>query len=106
MRPMEKEHDRIVVRIDPELMEIIPDFFAFRYKDITTIVSLVERGDFTAIKTIGHNLKGAGGGFGFDAISDIGKKIEQAAENSSAIDINSCVAELADYLRRVEVRYS
>ncbi|HEY6837311.1 MAG TPA: Hpt domain-containing protein [Geobacteraceae bacterium] len=103
---MDNERERIVVRIDPDLMEIIPDLFDFRRKDISTITSLVAEGNFPAIKVIGHNLKGAGGGFGFDAISEIGQRIEHAAEKSSPAEVSACVAELAEYLGRVEVRYS
>ncbi len=97
--------DRIVVTIDAELEAIIPDFFAFRHRDVRAITELVAQGDFARIRAIGHNLKGAGGGYGFDAISEIGQCIEEAAERNARDDVQSCVRELAAYLARVEVRY-
>jgi HPt (histidine-containing phosphotransfer) domain-containing protein len=96
---------RIVVRVDPDLKEIIPDFFAFRHRDVRTVTELVAQGDFARIKVIGHNIKGAGGGYGFDAISEIGQRLERAAEQSAIADVHGCIRELADYLAQVEVRY-
>jgi HPt (histidine-containing phosphotransfer) domain-containing protein len=97
--------ERIVVTIDPDLEEILPVFFSVRRKDIEAIAELLEQGDFARIRIIGHNIKGAGGGFGFDAISEMGQRIESAAERGAAADILACIAELADYLQRVEVRF-
>lgn len=99
------DNGRIMVRIDPELEEIIPDFFAFRHRDLEALSELMEQGDFERIRVIGHNLKGAGGGFGFDAISEIGQRLEQAAELAATADVRRCMQELADYLDRVEVCY-
>jgi HPt (histidine-containing phosphotransfer) domain-containing protein len=97
--------EKFVVNIDPDLLEIIPDFFAFRYRDLEMISHSLEVGDFDKLRIIGHNLKGAGGGYGFDAISEIGQRIEQASEIGAVDEITACAAELEDYLRRVEVCY-
>ena len=98
--------ERIVVTIDPDLLEIIPDFFAYRLKDLEMISRSLKEGDFNKLRIIGHNLKGSGGGYGFDVISEIGERIEQASEIGSVEEITACAAELEDYLRRVEVRYA
>jgi HPt (histidine-containing phosphotransfer) domain-containing protein len=101
----DRDAGRIVVWIDPDLKAIVPDFFAFRRKDVATLAELVAQGDYARIRTIGHNLKGAGGGYGFDAISEIGQSLEQAAERQAADEVHDCMRALSDYLARVEVRY-
>lgn len=96
---------RIVVHVDPDLQEIIPDFFAIRRKDLEKIDLLLQQGDYAGIGRIGHNLKGAGGGYGFDAISEIGQRLEQAADRCAVGEIGLCASELADYIDRVDVCY-
>jgi hypothetical protein len=50
-------------------------------------------------------MKGAGGGYGFDTITDIGKSLEDAAKEKNTKEIRKRVGELLDYLERVEVVY-
>jgi hypothetical protein len=48
-------------------------------------------------------MKGAGGGYGFDAITEIGAALEEAAKQRNGAEIRDRVNELARYLDRVEV---
>ena len=50
-------------------------------------------------------MKGAGGGYGFDAITDIGQSLEQAAKAPDPDEIRKLAGELSTYLDRVEVVY-
>ena len=50
-------------------------------------------------------MKGAGGGYGFDYISEIGVAIEVAAKEKNTEDIRNWVNELSAYLEKVEVVY-
>lgn len=68
-----------------------------------TITEALKRGDYEPIRAIGHNIKGTGTAYGFDFISEIGDKFEQAALQSDGAAISKIKAELADYLRRIEV---
>jgi hypothetical protein len=94
--------DRIKVSIDPDLEDLIPGFLMNRANDVDRIRELVERGDFQQVRLIGHSMKGAGGGYGFDPITDYGSRIEEAALREDALAIEAAVVELADYLARVE----
>jgi HPt (histidine-containing phosphotransfer) domain-containing protein len=53
----------------------------------------IARNDFAVAKGIGHKIKGAGGSFGFDRISDLGGEFETAA---SYEDQDSTFRTLAD----------
>ena len=54
---------------------------------------------------LGHSMKGAGGGYGFTGVSEIGRSIEEAAKERDASLIRMSMMKLTEYLDRVEVIY-
>jgi hypothetical protein len=48
-------------------------------------------------------MKGAGGSYGFQAITDIGGALEHAAESADSDASHKWVGELSRYLDRVEI---
>lgn len=94
--------DRIRVSIDPDIEDLIPGFLNNRRNDVDQIRTALASGDFAKIRLLGHSMKGAGGGYGFDPITDYGAALEQAALEEDAVRIERAVAALADYLARVE----
>ncbi|MCX8110269.1 MAG: Hpt domain-containing protein [Syntrophorhabdaceae bacterium] len=99
------EGDKIIVHIDPDLEDLIPGYLENRHNDIRKIKDALKEGDYDTIRILGHSMKGSGGGYGFDAITDIGKSIEQAAKNKDKEAIKMLVEELNDYLNRVKIIY-
>ncbi len=94
--------DRIIAHIDPDLEALIPGFLDNRRKDVTRLGELISVADYSQIRLIGHSMKGVGGGYGFDPITDYGAVIEEGALRADAVAIAGAVAALADYLERVE----
>mgnify|MGYP001216133800 CR=1 FL=1 len=94
--------DRIRVQIDPDIEDLIPGFLNNRRNDIGQIRAALGAGDFARIRLLGHSMKGAGGGYGFDPITDYGATLEQAALRQDVAAIEDALAGLADYLERVE----
>ncbi len=94
--------DRIRVKIDPDIEDLIPGFLDNRRKDVGEIRAALARQDFASIRLLGHSMKGAGGGYGFDPITDYGATLEQAALRQDVATIESALAALADYLARIE----
>lgn len=97
--------EEIIVRVDSEIEDLVPGYLENRRKDIITIRTALENRDFETIKVIGHSMKGSGGGYGFDKITDIGKSIELAAKESNHEDIVKFLDELLDYLERIIIVY-
>ncbi|MCH9646934.1 MAG: Hpt domain-containing protein [Deltaproteobacteria bacterium] len=95
-----------VVRVDDEIADLIPGYLQRRRKDCETFHQLLKEGDFSAIRALGHNLKGSGSGYGFQPISIIGRAIEEAAlsQNSSSLRVE--IAALEDYLDQVRYEWS
>jgi HPt (histidine-containing phosphotransfer) domain-containing protein len=98
----DRDCERILAEQEPELVEIMPYFMDCRRGDLTMIHEQLRQGDFAGLRIIGHNLKGTGASFGFDAVSEIGVRLEQGAAARSVDEIAACAAELADYLARIE----
>ena len=97
--------ERLVVQIDPEIEDIVPMFLQNRRDDVESLLKALEQGDFETIWILGHTMKGSGGGYGFDGITEIGQCLEHAAKDRSSRGIKRLVEELASYLHRVEVVY-
>jgi PAS domain S-box-containing protein len=62
----------------------------------------LDRVDFEALKNLGHQMRGSGGMYGFQAITDIGAALEHAAESVDTDGSRKWVGELSTYLDRVE----
>ena len=93
----------IRIRVDPEIAALIPGFLANRHKDVVSLLDAVDHGDFETARVLGHSMKGSGGGYGFDGITDIGAEIETAAKRNDPAAIRSHVRALSQYLARVQI---
>jgi hypothetical protein len=101
-RPSE---DRIVIHADPEIADLIPGFLENRWKDADRMLEALQRSDYKTILVLGHSMKGVGGGYGFDAITEIGGALEQAANSADREEMRRQIGELSTYLDQVEVMY-
>ncbi len=97
--------DKIRIRIDAALEALIPKFLANRQRDIDTLRRALGEGDFALVQTLGHRMKGDGGGYGFDGISEIGSVLESAAARRDRNSIDRQIGKLADYLARLEIAF-
>lgn len=95
--------DKVVVQVDSDLEDLIPGYLQNRRQDVDAILQALENQDFETIRVLGHTMKGTGGGYGFDAITEMGRALEEAAKSRNAQAIHQGVAALLDYLQAVEV---
>jgi|SaaInl8_120m_RNA_FD_contig_21_871642_length_626_multi_10_in_0_out_0_2 HPt (histidine-containing phosphotransfer) domain-containing protein len=97
--------ERITVVVDQDLEEIVPGYLVNRQKDLIAIPEALKNDDFDVIRTLGHRMKGSGAGYGFAQITDIGKRLEEAAKGSDAKQIADLNVELSSYLSNVDIVY-
>lgn len=100
---MEEHH--ITVNIDKDLEDLIPGYLENRRKDVVSIREALKNNDLETIGILGHSMKGSGGGYGFDRITEIGKLIEESAKNMDREGITGHINELSRYLTRIEIVY-
>ncbi len=100
-----KQSEKIIALVEARLEKILPNFLAKRREDIKSMPAVLEQGDYETIRIFGHRMKGTGGSFGLDAITDIGKSLEQAAKNQDSEGIRKLLGRFSTYLERVEIVY-
>ena len=91
------------MRANPKFADLVPGFLQNRRQDVIAMLAALERSDFQIVESLGHDMKGAGGSYGFQAITDIGGGLEHAAESADCDASRKWVGELSRYLDRVEV---
>jgi len=97
--------EKIVVNIDIDLEDLVPGFLENRQKDILKLEQAIEEQDFETLRSVGHNLKGVGGGYGFHEMTTLGAAIEEGAKENNVEIINENVKKLSHYLANVEINY-
>ena len=105
MEKKRRRSEKIIIHVDSDLEDLIPGFFENRIKDVETIHEALKEGDYETIRVIGHGMKGSGGGYGFNAITEMGAIIESAAKNKDVAEIQKQMKDLSTYLESVEIVY-
>jgi len=98
--------EKIIVTIDKDLEDLIPGFLSNRNKEIALLQRAHAADDFPTMQSIGHSLKGVGGGYGFDRMSELGAEIETAAKCRMIDHLKELIESYSDYLARVEIGYA
>jgi len=97
--------DKIIVHIDIDLEDLVPGFLENRQKDLEMLEKVIQENDFESLRSIGHNLKGVGGGYGFLEITEIGAAIEESAKAANLEVASENIKKLSYYLSHLEVIY-
>jgi HPt (histidine-containing phosphotransfer) domain-containing protein len=107
MTPPRSSHSPSPIRVEisRDLEDIAPIFLENKRKDLQTLHVAAGAQDFATLQTLGHRMKGDGGGYGFDTISEIGSRLEDAVKRQDLATVENCIAELGDFLNRVTVFY-
>jgi HPt (histidine-containing phosphotransfer) domain-containing protein len=95
--------DRVIVEVDRDLCDLIPGFMTHKRADIDAIFEAVARRDYAEIGRIAHRIKGEGGSYGFDSMTEIGRALEQAAAIRDDGAVTTLARQLLSYLDRVEI---
>ena len=97
--------ERDIVQVEASLEPLVPKFMANRRKETAAMREALAAQDLDAVRRISHGMKGAGGSYGFDRITDFAAVIEQAAKSADVVMLERTLPLLEAYLDRVEVLY-
>ena len=95
--------DSLRVHIDPLLADLVPTYLANKRMDLEQAWEALRGLDFRRLQRIGHNLRGSAGGYGFEALEQLGAAMERAAIARQASVIERSLQQAEDCLERVEV---
>ena len=68
-------------------------------KELVSIMDNLETNSFDSLRTFGHNIKGSGGMYGFNEVTEIGAVIEAAAKDEDMALIKSNLKSLDLFLK-------
>jgi HPt (histidine-containing phosphotransfer) domain-containing protein len=95
---------RSVFEDDPDMLEIVREFAIELPERAAEIEHTLASGDPGRLQTIAHQLKGAGGGYGFQPITDSAAQLEHALKQGHPQSvIKERCSELCAILRAVVV---
>jgi PAS domain S-box-containing protein len=90
------------LRAARRLAEQTPAYLRNCRENLAVIQDALTRSDFPTVILLGHNLRGSGGGFGFQPLSDIGGGLEQAAAVADLALSRKWAGDLSAYLDQVD----
>jgi HPt (histidine-containing phosphotransfer) domain-containing protein len=102
---MSENSKPIEVDVDEDLKELIPGYLDKRVADIAQIKTWIEDKSFTYIRELSHKIKGSGGGYGFQKLSEIAAIMEQASKDEEMPVIVESIKNIEHYISNVKVNY-
>ncbi len=97
--------ETIHLKISKTIEDLIPSYLDNRKKDIVSLNNALDQENLDFIQGVAHKLKGSGGGYGFDAISDIGRTMEISAKEKNKKKIKDAINALTQYLENICITY-
>ena len=94
--------DPILLGANPKFANRIPAYLQNCRQNVIIMSEALDRVDFETVTSLGHQMSGSGGMFGFQAITDIGAALQQAAESADIDASRKSVHELTSYLDSIE----
>jgi HPt (histidine-containing phosphotransfer) domain-containing protein len=101
--PLPDPKDYMMVLVDPDIVDMVDEFLENQKKASSNLRNAMEKADLLQVRKIGHTLKGVGGMYGFDWITQVGLAIQEAAEGNPS-DLPGLSTQLDRYLHDVRYR--
>jgi HPt (histidine-containing phosphotransfer) domain-containing protein len=95
-----RQMDPILVRA--KLADRIPAYLKNCRQNIIVMLDALDRVDFETVTSLGHQMRGSGGAYGFQAITDISAALEQAAESADTDVSRKWLGELSNCLDGID----
>jgi CheY-like chemotaxis protein len=110
-----KEHSLVALsssneesrQMDPILLRAklagrIPAYLQNCRQNVIVMLDALDRVDFETVTSLGHQMRGSGGAYGFQAITDISAALEQAAESADTGVSRKWLGELSNCLDGID----
>jgi HPt (histidine-containing phosphotransfer) domain-containing protein len=88
-----------------EVYPMVPSYLARREADVTQMKYLLVARKFDEIRFIAHQLKGSGGGYGLNIISEIGQELELAAKNKDSNEVHEMIEQLSKAVKYLKPHF-
>jgi HPt (histidine-containing phosphotransfer) domain-containing protein len=92
--------------VDRSIHDLVPAFLNNRKREVETLRHALVMGDFDLVRHVGHRMRGVGGSYGFEYITQLGRRLEHCGRERDADLLGELLAEYADYLATVRIEYT
>ncbi len=95
---------RSIYEDDSDMLEIVREFAAELPGRAESLENLLRDGELEELQRLAHQLKGAGGGYGFAPVTEVAASLEKALkEGADESVLKNHAAALCETLRAVQV---
>lgn len=94
---------QVTVPVEDWLKPVVAGYLEKRRGDVRKLRDARDCGDIATIRTLGHQMSGTGGGYGFDPITEIGSALEEGALANDRARIQASIDDLERYLSAVRI---
>lgn len=96
----------LIEYINPDLEGLLERFFEVSRSDLSRMQAALDEEDFDTLSRLGHTTKGTGYGYGFTGMGDIGRTIEEAANERDGVTLQQQLSILKEYFDTVKIEFS
>jgi len=106
LKPTEKriENSPIISSLleeEPDFADLVIQFISALPRMLKEIQDAAKNSDWQLLEDLLHNLKGAGGNYGYIGLSDLSAKLEFQVINRNTYEVQELIARLEEYCHRV-----
>ena len=83
---------------DPDMVDLVQFFVEEIDERVNTILTTSRANDIIGLRTIAHQLKGAGTGYGFEPISRTAGELERLIDETEALEVTDVIQQQVDDL--------
>ena len=88
---------------DPEDAELVEYFLSELPSRVDTIIAAFSNDDFAELARVAHQLKGAGGSYGFPQITELARALEERADSADVDAVRQSIDDLIAICNRTSV---
>ena len=94
-----------IYRDEEDFQELLEDFLSAAQTRQAVLRESFESGAIDSIRSQAHQIKGAGGGYGFEGLSELAAQLEEVCKDQDAHpeDIAPLLDGVVDYLSRIRI---
>ena len=89
---------------DPDYSELLNFFVDALSERFARFLEFQESGDIEPMRDLAHQLKGAGGGYGFPGLTEAARELESACKEKNQDLISERLDQLTEYMSRIAVK--
>lgn len=94
-----------IINIDKDLEDLVPTYLESRKKELLKLNELMAQRSFSEISSIAHKIAGNAGGYGFDELTEIGRRLEASSKAADLENSKKEIENIAQYLEDIEVKF-